>query len=152
MWTATLLSLLVLAVGTPVVVLLLLVDDWRRDLTTNVAATAPEAADSLLRPLELTPPVGEVAQLIEAAAAGLRGWQLLEQVSSPDGVELRFVRTTRWLRFKDDIVVRVHDRGLMREVTAVSASRVGRGDLGQNPRNLRELFSALRATRGLGAG
>ncbi len=64
-------------------------------------------------------------------------------VESVDGTDLRAVRTTRLLRFEDDLAVRVtaHEGGARAEFS--SASRVGTSDLGQNPRNLRGLLEAL---------
>jgi uncharacterized protein (DUF1499 family) len=47
-------------------------------------------------------------------------------------------------RFKDDITVRVINRGSERVLAAKSRSRVGKGDLGQNPRNLKQLLEAVR--------
>lgn len=139
---------LVAVVGIPLIVLVSLVDDWGRDLTTNVAATARDAADPLLRPLELQRSLPQAVELVEATATRLPRWQVMERRPLPDGVELRLVRTTRWLRFKDDVTVTIRDLGTVREVSAVSASRVGQGDLGQNPRNLKELFAALREAHG----
>lgn len=66
-------------------------------------------------------------------------WTIL---SSEDD-ELRAVRTTRLLRFKDDVTVRLLPHGEGTRAEFFSASRVGRGDLGQNPRNLKELIRAL---------
>jgi uncharacterized protein (DUF1499 family) len=141
-----LLSLGALIIGAPLVILLVLVDDWSRDLTTNVAQTSPHAADPLLRPLELRQTVAEVEALVAAATRHLPHWEYRGRMERDGAVEIHLVRTTRLFRFKDDVTVRVRDLGEVREVSAVSASRLGRGDLGQNPRNLKELLSALRAS------
>ena len=71
-------------------------------------------------------------------------WELVEYQAN--GVrQLSLVRTSRWLRFRDDVVVRLtSDNGVVR-VDIASKSRVGKGDLGQNPRNIRELNRALKA-------
>lgn len=61
---------------------------------------------------------------------------------------LNAVRTTRVFRFQDDIVLRASKNGDGTDLLLTSASRVGGNDLGQNPRNLAELLSALDA--GLG--
>jgi uncharacterized protein (DUF1499 family) len=57
--------------------------------------------------------------------------------------EIRAESTTRVMRFVDDVTVRIQpqDRGTI--VNARSASRVGRGDFGQNARNLRAFFEEL---------
>ena len=57
--------------------------------------------------------------------------------------EIRAIRATRLLRFRDDIKVRVYAEGTGAGVEITSASRMGKGDLGQNPRNIKELLQAL---------
>ena len=57
--------------------------------------------------------------------------------------EVRAVRTTRLLRFKDDVTARVSPAPEGARVELTSASRLGKGDLGQNPRNLEELLRAI---------
>lgn len=57
---------------------------------------------------------------------------------------LKAVRKTRFLRFKDDVTIRVsEDSEGSARAEFESASRIGRGDLGQNSRNLKELLGAL---------
>ena len=129
------------------------VDDWSRDFTTNYAATAASAKKDSLRPIisERTSP--ELADLVTTAAQKPRGWELASRVDSPDEITLRFVRTTRLMRFKDDITVHIrpakdapHPQSdeQSNEISAESQSRVGKGDFGQNPRNLVELMDTLR--------
>jgi uncharacterized protein (DUF1499 family) len=62
---------------------------------------------------------------------------------------LEAVATTRWLRFKDDVVVRLRDRpdGGTR-VDVRSKSRIGRSDLGTNARRIRAFLHALRVRIG----
>jgi uncharacterized protein (DUF1499 family) len=62
--------------------------------------------------------------------------------------EVRAVRTTRLFRFRDDVKVRVYARadGAGSELT--SASRVGKNDLGQNSRNIKELLQAVERETG----
>ena len=120
------------------------IDDWSRDLTENTAATSATAADPLLRPLTLTAPMEAVDAALQAVVKDAPQWELVEYQAN--GVrQLSLVRTTRWLRFRDDVVVRLtSDNGVVR-VDIASKSRVGKGDLGQNPRNIRELNRALKA-------
>ena len=56
-------------------------------------------------------------------------------------------RRTRVFRFIDDITIEFHETTSGVRVEAESRSRVGKGDLGQNPRNLIELSKALSSTR-----
>jgi len=125
-------------------VLALQVDDWSRDLTTNVAETDPQAEDPLLRPLELRRSVEETAALIERAAAGLPRWDVLDVAVDSAEAQLHLVRTSRLFRFRDDVTIWVEGRGGGCVIRARSASRVGSGDLGQNPRNLRVILGAIR--------
>ena len=83
-------------------------------------------------------PPEEILAAAEKAIEGLPRWTL---ESSAEG-ELRATRRTR-LGFTDDITVRVVEQANGSEVYFESASRVGKGDLGQNPRNLKELLQAI---------
>ena len=58
---------------------------------------------------------------------------------------LLFVRTSRILRFKDDIVVRIVALDGTTQVDVRSKSRVGRSDLGQNAKRIREYLTLLKA-------
>lgn len=57
--------------------------------------------------------------------------------------EVRAVRATRLLRFRDDVEIRVYAEGAGAGAELTSASRIGKGDLGQNPRNIKELLQAV---------
>lgn len=151
-------TLVVLAAAAGVVVLALAfavamtVDDWRRDLTRNTAATDPNHADPGLRPLELPGDVDAAAERIRAAAGRLSNWRLADDGSAPSADvpaaarRLHFVRTTPLLRFRDDIVVTITAAAASGAVVEVdSRSRVGKADFGQNPRNIKELLSAVSA-------
>lgn len=73
------------------------------------------------------------------AVEGLPRWTLEDE----DGQKLHAVRRTRLLRFEDDVTVRVRTRDRGSEAHFESRSRMGRGNLGQNPRNLEELLAAV---------
>jgi uncharacterized protein (DUF1499 family) len=119
------------------------VEDWSRDLSTNVATTSDDSQDPRLRTIESKLPPGELADVVVAAVQELPRWELIEQSREPN-VELHFVRTTGLMRFRDDVRVRIEPVGGGSRLSAVSRSRVGKGDLGQNPRNLRELLDKVR--------
>lgn len=68
-------------------------------------------------------------------------WTLVS--SRPEQGEIRAEATTRLLRFVDDVVVRCAEQNGVTLVNVRSASRVGRGDFGQNARNIRAFFDAL---------
>lgn len=112
-----------------------------RWVTKNWANTTdPTHAD--LEPLRLPGPLSAAAGRVKAAAGPLRGWRL--EGESEDGVH--FVRRTRVFRFADDIRVTLRAEGEGVRVDAESRSRLGKGDLGQNRRNILELWAAIRAT------
>ena len=79
------------------------------------------------------------------AIASMPHWQLVESGSGEAGTAIHAVRTTRLLRFKDDVRIRLEPAGKGTIVHVRSASRVGRIDFGQNARNIEELFAALDA-------
>lgn len=139
--------LILLAFSVPIFWMLVLVEDWRRDLTTNHAATDAAADDPALRPLRSPLPPAALAERVEEFVDRRRNWTLasIEPADSEGTIRLHLVRTTAVLRFKDDIHVvlaEAPEGGSVLEAT--SRSRVGKGDLGQNPRNLRELIDSLR--------
>jgi uncharacterized protein (DUF1499 family) len=125
-------------------ILVATVDDWSRDLTQNYAETSPDAADPALRPIEIAGPPDELTAAVARAVARLPRWVQGSQEVSGDATVLRLVRTTPLMRFQDDITVRVRPSARGSRLEASSKSRVGKGDLGQNPRNLRELLTAVR--------
>lgn len=83
----------------------------------------------------------ELLDAAERAVQRLSNWTVTNR--SEDRLDT--VRSTYLLRFKDDVTVSVEpgDTPSSSNLTLTSASRVGRSDLGQNPRNLRELLDAL---------
>jgi uncharacterized protein (DUF1499 family) len=95
-------------------------------------------------PPELPLPPPEALARVEAAVRGLPRWQV-EGVDREGGV-VRATRRTRLWRFVDDVTVRLEATAGGTRVHARSQSRVGKGDFGQNRRNLRELFRALQGS------
>ena len=67
------------------------------------------------------------------------------RVESESADEVRLTRRTRIMGFVDDVVVTVKPAGPGSICHAASKSRVGIGDLGQNRRNILELWAAIRA-------
>lgn len=152
-------SLWVLAAALiPVVWTIMLIDNWKRDFTENYAATSAESTDPALRPVETSLSPAVIAEQLTSWIAGKSRWKLESSETEADGrVKLHLVRSTLVWRFKDDIHVTITPKASAAPnsaaaepepsgsvVTAESRSRVGKGDLGQNPRNLRELLGVLR--------
>lgn len=75
------------------------------------------------------------------AVSRMPRWTLVS--SRPEQGEIRVEVTTRLFRFVDDVVVRCAEQNGVTVVNVRSASRVGRGDLGQNARNIQAFFDAL---------
>jgi uncharacterized protein (DUF1499 family) len=110
-----------------------------RWFTKNWANTQePTHAD--LTPLIVPQPLDAAIELVKKAVAALPHWQLEE---SPIPGELRLTRRTRTMRFVDDVVLTFKPAGPDTMIHAASRSRVGIGDLGQNRRNILELWRAI---------
>ncbi len=56
---------------------------------------------------------------------------------------LRAIRRSRLFHFKDDVTIRIESQEEGSRVEFDSVSRVGKSDLGQNRRNLKDLIAAL---------
>jgi uncharacterized protein (DUF1499 family) len=122
-------------------------ENWKRDLTTNHAKLDPESVDASLRPLTIGRSPEDVARMIVQWAEKLPQWSLQSRRDSEHRITIHLTRTTRMLRFTDDIQIRLEADGDGTRIEAESRSRFGKGDLGQNPRNLREFVNAVREDR-----
>jgi uncharacterized protein (DUF1499 family) len=105
-------------------------------------ADTDEGGDPALAPVDLAQSPAELMQRVEAAVRSLPRWQVAT-VDPVAGI-LKATRRTLIFRFVDDVTVRLEPTGTGTRVHARSQSRVGKGDLGQNRRNLLELFGRLR--------
>jgi uncharacterized protein (DUF1499 family) len=119
------------------------IKDWKRGLTTSHAQLDLESPDERLRPLTLFRPAEEVAETINSWVETQPRWSLESRQDSQTGIAIHLIRRTRALGFVDDIHIRLEVDGNATRVEAESRSRIGKGDLGQNPRNLRELVGVL---------
>ncbi len=115
---------------------------WPRINDVETGRT-PEYPD--LQPRRYAAGVEPVLRAAREAIASLPRWRLVGGGTGPGGAELRAVRTTRLLRFEDDVSVRIRREGGRTLVSVRSRSRVGTGDFGQNARNIREFLAALDA-------
>ena len=110
-------------------------------LTQNVAETADDSPFPELRVGSLTRPAAEAYEDCRQAMRQL-GWEIIAE--DPRVFEIRAVVTTRVLRFRDDVTLRIRvtesgsDRLWIR-----SASRIGKGDLGANRRHIVRLLRQL---------
>jgi uncharacterized protein (DUF1499 family) len=83
------------------------------------------------------------AQAFEQALAAARamGWTIV--AAEPAAGRIEATATTRWLGFKDDVVVRIRPDAGGSRVDVRSVSRVGKSDLGTNARRIREYLGRL---------
>jgi uncharacterized protein (DUF1499 family) len=95
-------------------------------------------------PLDLPLPPAEALARVEAAIGSLPRWRV-ESTDAAAGT-VTATRRTRLFRFTDDVTIRLEPVATWTRVHARSQSRVGASDLGQNRRNVLELFAALATT------
>jgi uncharacterized protein (DUF1499 family) len=99
----------------------------------------PEYPD--IQPQYLPAPPAQVYKAALELAQGF-GWEILEK--DPASGRIEAVATTRFMRFKDDISIRIQAAGQGgSRVDMHSRSRVGRGDLGTNARRIRAFQESL---------
>jgi len=104
-------------------------------------AAAQQQAFPDLAPLLVNQPV-TVVFVSARELAEESGWTLVE-ANEPEG-RIEATAETGWVRFKDDVVIRIRPEGNQTRVDVRSKSRVGRGDMGVNARRVREYLAALR--------
>jgi uncharacterized protein (DUF1499 family) len=126
------------------VFLVVYIDDWGRDFTTHEATISHDNADETLRPLEYARSRDLLAEAVKMGGQRIKNWEYIGEAAADDTTLLTFVRTNRLLRFKDDITIRVQQLDDHCEISGVSISRFGYGDLGRNPRNLRRILEETR--------
>ena len=124
--------------------LIVTIDDWSRDFTTNYVVMTETSEDLGLRPVVFLRPADEVVDAIQEAADRIKNWEFIGAARMDSSTMVVFERTSRVWRFKDDIILRVEDLGERCRLGGESRSRIGYGDLGQNPRNLRRILAELR--------
>jgi len=113
---------------------------WPR-LNSVETGKTPEYPD--LQPREYAAGEQDVTRAVKAAIGHLSRFELVGGGAGPGGSEIQAVATTRVLRFKDDVSIRIRREGGKTKVGVKSRSRVGQIDFGQNARNVRELLAAL---------
>ena len=110
-------------------------------MTKNWADIEANARDPELRPILLPLAPAEAIAKVQAILGQLPRWSVASM--DRDAGTLHAVHKTRVWGFRDDVRLgfRATDSGT--EITGHSQSRIGKADLGQNARNLRELSTAL---------
>jgi uncharacterized protein (DUF1499 family) len=113
--------------------------DW---LTKNIYVTAPNNPNPFFHPRGYSKTKEEVVQVAQEVIGTLPRWKV-EEYRENQG-RIHATRTTRLWRFVDDINIYVV-QGLdgVTKLEMTSKSRVGKGDYGQNQRNIREFLLAM---------
>jgi uncharacterized protein (DUF1499 family) len=78
-----------------------------------------------------------------AAAKGMPDWEIVEENAAEGRIEA--TATSRFLRFQDDVVIRVRQDAAGSRVDIRSKSRVGRSDVGANAERIRAYVAKLKA-------
>jgi uncharacterized protein (DUF1499 family) len=105
-----------------------------RGLTENTAEISTE--------FSISPE--EAAERITSWVQSKSIWKVESQSTADETVTMHLTRTTRLFGFVDDVHITLQASDSGGTMNAKSESRVGKGDLGQNPRNLSELAAAVR--------
>lgn len=98
-----------------------------------------------LQPLSYMQPKAELLAAAVKAAENL-GWEMVNTDADQGLVEA--TDTTTWFGFKDDVVVRINDKGSKRVVDIRSKSRLGASDLGKNAERIRGFIKELDSVLG----
>jgi uncharacterized protein (DUF1499 family) len=105
-----------------------------------LAASEQRRAYPDIQPLVVAAPRERVFEAALRAARGM-GWEIVASDVSAGRIEA--IATTRLLRFKDDVVIRLREEAGQTRVDVRSKSRLGRGDLGTNARRIRHLLALV---------
>jgi hypothetical protein len=129
---------------------LLGIDDWSRDWVRHEATlvfeptgrhVARALAESPIHPDHVS--LAEWSTAVQWAGKRIKNLEFEGEATDGDTAVLKFVRTHRLLRLKDDITVRITSDGHERTIETHAAARLHVGDLGRNPRTIRRLYAEL---------
>ena len=111
-------------------------------LTKNHAQTSPDHSDPTLRTRYVSHAYDPVFEAVLEAVRTLPRWKIVGQERVTGSI--RAERQTRLFKFVDDVRIEItqSDDGKI-AVNLSSQSRVGKGDFGQNARNIREFLAAF---------
>ena len=118
---------------------------WIRWLTHNVADT-DTGTHADVTPLMLTIPYQGAAARLAALIPTLANWAIVE--SNFDAGTIHATHRTGLFRFVDDVHLRLEPIANGVKLHARSQSRLGKGDFGQNRRNILGLFDAVKQQLG----
>ncbi len=126
------------------------IDDWSRDWVEHEATLRFEPTRRHVGQLLVAPPghpnhvsMSEWSNAVQWAGKRIKNLEFSGEISDGDTLILKFVRTHRLLRLKDDVTVRIERIGREQTIETHSKARLRIGDLGRNPRNIRRLHAEL---------
>ena len=105
-------------------------------------AAAQAQAYPDLQTIVMTVPADQAFEKAETAARAM-GWEIVAAVPAEGRIEA--TATTKWIGFKDDVVIRIVGDDTATRVDIRSKSRVGKGDAGMNARRIRAFRDKLSA-------
>lgn len=105
-------------------------------------ARQQKAAYPDIQPALLALPPAHAFERALAAARGM-GWEIA--AAEPAAGRIEATATTRWFRFKDDVVIRIMPHAGGSRLDIRSMSRIGLSDLGANAKRIREFLTQVRA-------
>jgi uncharacterized protein (DUF1499 family) len=111
----------------------------------NTAALQKQAYPDIV-PLLLKDKPRQAFALALATAQAMPRWTI--DASDPATGRIEASAHTFWMRFVDDVVIRITPDGDGSRIDMRSLSRVGRGDFGANAARIRAYFAALKARAG----
>ncbi|AWV89598.1 DUF1499 domain-containing protein [Bradymonas sediminis] len=112
------------------------------EVETGMSAEYPE-----IQPQYYTTDPQRVFEETRASVESLDAWTLVSQDAAQ--YRLKAQRETQVFGFIDDVSIRVEPvTEFVTRIHVKSASQIGKGDFGQNARNIKELFAALDARLG----
>ena len=115
---------------------------WLDGFFRNWADLIENDPDLRLRPVSLPMPPSTAVPWVAEILRALTRWEV--ESADPATGTIHAIHITILWRFRDDIRIRIQPEGNGSRVFAHSQARLGKGDLGKNARNLRELTDALK--------
>ena len=109
--------------------------------TTNIAVLEDAADDPRLRPIDFPAAPSQALDVISGWADSQSQWNVESSRQNGESIRMHLTRTTWLFQFVDDMHLELtpisnDDGGVVTHIIGKSQSRVGKGDLGQNARNL----------------
>ncbi len=87
--------------------------------------------------------LSEWSAAVQWAGKRIKNLEFAGEAANEDTLILKFVRTHRLLRLRDDVTVRVTRVGTDQQIETHAKARLGIADLGRNPKTIRRLYAEL---------